>query len=138
MCFFGTDTFGRRLLISAAEGGGPLTERSRCRSQSVTFLKTFTNSICIQGINPYFLNRVYNQELRGPHVAACTLAASSHPRGIFKISSPHRLVQEEKQQEGENTIPPPHPKTDDCYTKLQEQKDKEAALTPNTPSPGPN
>lgn len=61
-----------------------------------------------------------------------------HPTGgeFFKILSPHRLVQEEKQRESENAIL--NPKTDDCYTKLQEQKDKEAALTPNTPSPGPN
>lgn len=54
MCFFGTDAFGRWLLISAAEGGGPLTGRSRCRSQSVTFLNTFINAIFIQGINPCF------------------------------------------------------------------------------------
>lgn len=29
-------------------------------------------------------------------------------------------------------------RTDDCYTKLQEQRDKEAALTLNMPSLGPN
>lgn len=133
MCFFGTDTFGRCLLISAAEGGGPRTGRSRCRSRSVTFLNRFTNSICIQGINPYFLTRVYNQERMWRHARL-----RLHPTGGEFLKF-HHLTGWCKRRNSERVrMRSPHPKTDDCYTKLQEQKDKEAALTPNTPSPGPN
>lgn len=50
----------------------------------------------------------------------------------------HCCCEEKKEEEESECVVSPFPKTDDCYTKLEEQKDKEAALNPNTHSPGPN
>lgn len=60
--------------------------------------------------------------------------------GLLKF---HRLTgccekKEQEEEEESEYLVSAFPKTDDCYTKLEEQKDKEGALNPNTRSPGPN